>query len=233
MFAAPCMFSRGATEVMSRTADFEELRHWAANAGIEVADDQLDALANYTESLISWSQRIDLVGPSEAPLLVRKHLADSLFAAAHCPDTGRLVDLGSGAGLPGIPVAIVRPATQVDLVEARAKRSSFLKVASQSLPDVRVLNCRIEELPPGGYDFALARALAPLARLLPMARRVLRDKGTLLAMTSQSVADEPPTEVDPAHGFSLAAVVEYTLPTGEARALRKYRALPADHRPIP
>lgn len=207
-------------------SDLQETRDWSRALGIEITDHALQDLNSYLKSLKLWSAKTDLVGSGEGPLLVRKHLADSIAAASLCPLRGRAADLGSGAGLPGIPVAILRPKLNVDLVESRAKRASFLADASHGHPNIRVLRGRIEELPPGTYDIALARALAPLDRLLPLARPLLRDGGLLLALKSSTYTREL-SDCDPTrNGFSPEGVSAYRLPSGEDRVILRYRAIP-------
>jgi len=209
--------------VSSSGGDLHDLRTWCREHGLEIAPEQLLKLANYVELLNLWASRVSLLGVSEVPRLGDKHLPDCLFAAAHCPQSGRAADLGSGAGLPGIPLAVVRPELHVDLVESRAKKISFLTEAARDLPNARPLQARIETLP-GTYDVAIARALAPLARLLPLARPTLQPGGQFLAMKSGSFAREL-ADIEPeSAGFSLTDTVDYQLPSGEQRALLKFVA---------
>lgn len=207
-------------------AQLDELREWARRYGLELTDRQLQAFANYLKTLKLWSRRLSLIGSAEEPFLVRKHLADCVFVAIHCPDVGRAADLGSGAGMPGIPVAITRPRLEVDLVESRAKKASFLTAASHDIANVHVLNRRIEDLAGADYDLATARALAPLDRLLPLARSLLRDGGLLLAMKSGNVDDEISGIDLETTGFALCKTSSYQLPTGEQRTLLEFEATP-------
>lgn len=200
------------------------MQAWSAKRGLEVPDAALSELDNYTKLLRFWSQRQALIGAGEAPLVVRKHVADALAAAARCPSTGRAADLGSGAGLPGIPIAIARPQLEVSLIESRQKKASFLTVAAQRIPNARVVSGRIEDVAAGQYDVAVARALASLDRLLPLARPVLRPGGLLLAMKSRAYAAELASASPSSAGFAFEKVTEYQLLTGESRALLEFRA---------
>lgn len=191
---------------------------------VEVGEPQLERLANYLKLLNLWAKKLALVSAGEMPLLVRKHLADCLYAASRCPLRGRAADLGSGAGLPGIPIAILRPELTVDLIESRAKKISFLTEASHGLANARPLNRRIEELAGEDYSLAIARALAPLPRLLPLARPLLKSGGALIAMKSERYEKEL-DEADPAgNRFDIESVDAYRLPTEEQRVLLKFRA---------
>jgi len=211
--------------VSDRLAQLAELAKWSASHGLDLTPAQRDSLHKYLELLDIWSVRLALVGAAERPLLVRKHLADSLFAAAHCPTGGCGADLGSGAGLPGIPVAIARPRLNIDLVESRGKKVSFLIQATQDIPNATPVGRRIESLAPAAYDFVLARALAPLERLLPMCVPLLRSGGTILALKSSSFRDElARVDLEDA-GLELAEVLSYDLPSGESRELLKLIAV--------
>ncbi len=205
-------------------ADLHRLRSWVGEHGLEITDSHLREFSKYLELLEIWSKKVALVGSAELPLLATKHLADCLFAAAHCPDRGNAADLGSGAGMPGIPIAIVRPELRVDLIESRAKKISFLVQATQKLANARSINRRIESLAGRDYDLATARALASLDQLLPLARPVLRRGARLLAMKSATYQQELDKADLATADFILEATHHYTLPTGEKRSLLIFEA---------
>ncbi len=207
------------------SGQWHELRSWSRAQGLELPDGAFEQLANYLKLLRVWAARGALVGAAEMPVMVRKHFADCLFAASVCPVSGRAVDLGSGAGLPGLPIAIARPELRVDLVESRAKKASFLTSAARSVANAHVLCTRIEDLTVASYDVAFARALAPLDRLLPLARRVLPAGGALLAMKSASFSGELARVDLPAARLHLAATTRYRLPTGEERVILRFHAV--------
>jgi 16S rRNA (guanine527-N7)-methyltransferase len=134
-------------------------------------------IASYLEELGRWGKRMNLVGSCE-PTALREHVEDSLAAVPHLPDPARVVDLGSGAGFPGIPLAIARPDLSLDLVEIREKRVSFLRHVVRTLGlGCRVLRARIEDPPPHPYDRVLLRAVAPPKQALELARPWARDDG--------------------------------------------------------
>ncbi|MCE2390294.1 MAG: 16S rRNA (guanine(527)-N(7))-methyltransferase RsmG [Proteobacteria bacterium] len=128
-----------------------------------------DRLARYLDELRSWARRTNLVGSTEDPALSR-HVEDSLAAAPHLPEGARVADLGSGAGFPGIPLAVARPDLQLLLVEIRERRAHFLRhvVRTLDLP-CEVGRQRIEDAPDRGFDFALLRAVAPPEASLKLA----------------------------------------------------------------
>jgi 16S rRNA (guanine527-N7)-methyltransferase len=114
--------------------DWKGLQAWClASTGLELSGAQVDQLAGYVDLLLFWNRRIALVSQSQAApdAILVTHVADSLFAAARCG--GRVADLGSGGGLPGIPIAIARPGATVCLIESVGKKASFLSEARRTL----------------------------------------------------------------------------------------------------
>ena len=124
--------------------------------------ERADPLDLYLEELRRWGARTNLVG-STSPSALARHLEDSLTAADHLPPGARVVDLGSGAGFPGIPLALRRPDLSIHLVEIRERRVNFLRhvVRKLDLRHATVLRQRIEDPPGDAYSYALLRAVAP------------------------------------------------------------------------
>jgi len=134
-----------------------------------------------------------LIGPNEIPRLWERHLLNCAVVASLVPTPCSLVDLGSGAGLPGIVLALLLPDAEVTLLEPMAKRAAFLEecVTELGLGNVGVRRARAEEL--AGtlmVDVVTARAVAPLARLAAMAVRLLRPGGIVLAIKGAKAAQE-------------------------------------------
>lgn len=134
-----------------------------------------------------------LIGPRETERLWERHLLNCAVVDEFLPDHGELVDIGSGAGLPGLVMAMVRPSLRVILVESMLRRCVFLEecVDQLKLENVQVIRGRAEDL--AGKiqaDIATARAVAPMERLLGWAAGLLRPGGELLAIKGQSAADE-------------------------------------------
>ncbi|MEE9281018.1 MAG: 16S rRNA (guanine(527)-N(7))-methyltransferase RsmG [Myxococcota bacterium] len=135
-------------------------------------------MPRYLKELRRWGATTNLVGSTDSEALGR-HVADSVAAAAGLASGARVVDLGSGAGFPGIPLALSRPDLRVTLVEIRERRISFLRhvVRTLSIENVRVERARIESSPPELYDYALLRAVAPPSRAAELARPWVRPGG--------------------------------------------------------
>lgn len=126
---------------------------------LPLSADSLALLEGHYRLLLAWNKRMNLTRVTEVGEAARRHYCESLFLATYLTP-GRVVDVGSGAGFPGIPAAIVRPDCAFDLVEANQRKAVFLKEACRGLSNVRVVNARAESLP-GGYDWVTARAVDP------------------------------------------------------------------------
>ncbi|WP_433435990.1 16S rRNA (guanine(527)-N(7))-methyltransferase RsmG [Nonomuraea sp. CA-141351] len=134
-----------------------------------------------------------LLGPREVPRIWDRHLLNCAVVAEVVPPEVRLVDIGSGAGLPGLVLAIVRQDITVTLLEPLLRRTVFLEecVEALKLDNVEVLRARAEELAgKREFDVASARAVAPLDRLLKWAMPLLREGGELIAMKGERAEAE-------------------------------------------
>jgi len=138
-----------------------------------------EALDLYLAELRRWARRSNLVGSTESGALER-HVSDSLAAADLLPRAARVVDLGSGAGFPGIPLAIARPDLDLTLVEVRERRVHFLRHVVRMLDlRCRVERCRIENPPEIPFAYALLRAVAAPPRAAEMARAWVAEDGEI------------------------------------------------------
>lgn len=148
----------------------------------------------YAELLATDGVTRGLIGPRETERLWDRHLLNCAVVSELLPERGTLVDIGSGAGLPGVVLAMLRPSLQVTLLEPLLRRSVFLEecVAELGLSNATVVRARAEEKAAAHIkaDIATARAVAPLDRLAGWAVRLLRPGGELLAIKGQSAAEE-------------------------------------------
>jgi 16S rRNA (guanine527-N7)-methyltransferase len=134
-----------------------------------------------------------LIGPREVPRLWDRHILNCAVLADALPASGTVVDIGSGAGLPGVVLAIARPELQVTLVEPLLRRTVFLTevVADLGLANVEVVRGRAEALHgQRAFDAVTSRAVAPLGRLLEWSMPLVRPSGALVAMKGASVREE-------------------------------------------
>lgn len=145
------------------------------------------ALAEFVRELARWGERMNLVGSTD-PDAISRHVDDALAAVPQLPQGLSVVDLGSGAGFPGIPIAIARRDLRVSLVEIREKRIAFLRHVVRTLDlDLRVFRASIEEPPPIGFDVALLRAVAAPERSLELGRKWVRDGGEVWIWAGQGI----------------------------------------------
>ncbi len=190
--------------------------------GIELGPDSMELFSIYLEVLKKWSSKMNLTGIQGERERVRKLLADSLSIPAYLSELGqsegiRIADLGSGAGVPGLPVKISLPGCRVTLVESRLKRVHFLQevLRTLGLSGIEVFHGRSGELE-GEFDVITARAVGSLDYLCGESSRLLVDGGLLLAMRgTEELADSGPPE-----GWLHLETRGYLLPEGgEPRSL--------------
>ena len=192
----------------------------------ELDDAQLGQLERYLDALQMWNERMALVSQRDIRSIACKHFVDSLVAAAHCSATERVVDLGSGAGFPGLVIAIARPECDVCLIESRAKKVSFLldvrRVCNLS-KNVRVVHGRIEEVnqasEQGLHSLAVSRGLSRVETFVSLARPLLQAGGRLIAMKGPGAAKEISALEQDLAGVTLDERLPYRLPDGSPREL--------------
>lgn len=164
----------------------------ALAAGLAGLGLELDAAAQakllaYLALLQKWNRTHNLTAIREPERMVTHHLLDSLATLRHLPQAAsmRLVDVGSGGGLPGIPLAIARPAWKVTLLDSNAKKAAFLRqaVAELPLPNVEVAATRAEDyLAVRPFDIVISRALSDLAQFVAVAGPLVAPGGCMIAM---------------------------------------------------
>lgn len=161
-------------------------------AGIDCPAAEAAALARFLSLLEQWNRVHNLTGIRERAELLDRHLVESL-ALAPLLVGERAADVGTGAGLPGLPLAICRPSIRFTLIESRRKRVNFLRhvVASLGLENTTVWHGRAEHLPtPDPFATVLARAVAPPAGLIEIVRPLTAEGSILLVLTSARLGRE-------------------------------------------
>jgi len=206
----------------------------AAGLGVCLTPDQRGQFVRYAAELSLWNAKMNLVSIKSPLDLPVRHFLDSLTPLA-CLGEGAstLIDLGSGAGFPGLPIKIVRPDLDVCLLEASRRRCSFLRevIRTLGLNGIRVMNRRAETSPgeaPGGgrYDVVISRATWKLAELIERGAPYLKAAGRLIAMKGIGIEGELKQAAPAAvrQGLGTPEIRRVRLPVvGEGRALIVYQ----------
>lgn len=178
-----------------------------------------ERLAAFRSLLLRWNARINLISGETAAEIDQRHIADCAQLQPLLPEHGPIADLGSGAGLPGLVLAILQPEREIHLVESDKRKAAFLVEASAQLklPMVRVHACRAENAQLPSLSAVTARALAPLTALLPHADKFLAPGGIALFPKGKT-AEKELTEAAQDWHFTLERFPSATSP--EATILR-------------
>jgi 16S rRNA (guanine527-N7)-methyltransferase len=175
----------------------DALERGAEDLGIALPGEVRERLMAYIALLVKWNASYNLTAVREPMAMVSHHLLDSLALLPHLPagseGDARLADVGSGAGLPGIPLALARPSWRVALIEASQKKAAFLRQAKieLGLANVEVHDGRVEELRSAqGFSIVVSRAFAELGDFIAACRHLLDRRGVLAAMKGKYPAQE-------------------------------------------
>lgn len=177
---------------------------------ISVPETVLGKLEHYLDSLMKWNRAFNLTAIREEKEMVIKHLLDSLAALPWL--TGKsVIDVGTGAGLPGMVLAIVRPEIQVTLLDSNSKKTRFLlqMVGELQLTNVKVVHSRVEEYREQTYDTVTSRAFASLADMLHWCAHLQNEAGRFAAMKGRYPAEEI---AELPAGFKVVDVPKMTVP---------------------
>ncbi len=190
----------------------ERLAAGARDLGIPLSAAQSGQLLSLLDELEDWNSRFNLTAIRNRADMLTKHVLDSLAVNPHLHGR-RVVDVGTGAGFPGLPLAIVNPGREFALIEATAKKARFVEhVAAQlRLTNLNVVNARAERYHPRGtgFDAVVARALGDLSEFVRLAGHLCAPHGKLLAMKGKS----PQAEIDRLpRGWRVAALRRLHVP---------------------
>lgn len=201
---------------------------------VELNDNQVELFIDYLKEIDLWNQRINLVSSGSSEDLLVKHFIDSLAALQFIKSIDSpIIDIGSGAGFPGIPLKIAMPRLSLTLLEVSRKRVSFLKNAIRKLglTDIEVLSKRVQDVIEsrmclGAFGTVISRAAFKLPELVGLAGHFLGHDGTLLAMKGFDIDLEIAEAEVPAKsaGLTYVACHELALPsTGSLRKIVIYK----------
>ncbi|MFC5608571.1 16S rRNA (guanine(527)-N(7))-methyltransferase RsmG [Variovorax soli] len=171
------------------------LRQGAEAMGLNLSDGQTAKLLAYGDLILKWNKVYNLTALRDPAQVLTHHLLDSLSIIAplqrQCPQASRLLDVGSGAGLPGAVIAIMRPELSVSCVDAVAKKAAFIRQVSAELglPNLNGMHTRVETMG-GSYDVISSRAFASLADFFSGSQQLLAPGGIWMAMKGKLPSDE-------------------------------------------
>ena len=175
--------------------NYLDLQKALLNEGIDVSDNQLALFQQYSSLLISWNEKFNLTAITDEKQIIEKHFLDSLFLAKYINlDNKKVLDIGTGAGFPGIPLAIIFPNASFYLSDSNGKKITFLKevVKQLNLNNVTIIQSRIEEMNKyrDQFDYVSARALKQLNILIELAIPLCKINGSLIAYKGPNYVDE-------------------------------------------
>ncbi|HLY38706.1 MAG TPA: 16S rRNA (guanine(527)-N(7))-methyltransferase RsmG [Candidatus Binatia bacterium] len=205
-------------------AEARALRRGAERFGVEPDVAALDRLERYLATFEVWRRRIGLTSERDVRLLIERHVVDSFAAAPDLPARGRILDIGSGAGFPGLILGCLRPDLELVLIDSRRKRASFLLAAIRAtgLPNARALELRAEDAATdaelaGSATVVIARALR-LDAFVALGAPLLAVDGRLVAMQTPGAARAAGTIAE-THGVEVVAKRDYALADGARRTI--------------
>lgn len=208
--------------------------HEALAAGLESLRLPVDAAARallerYADRLLVWNRKVNLTGITDPAGVAEKHLVDSLALLPAIAGARTLLDVGSGAGIPGIPLACVRRDLAVTCCDSVAKKIAFVKAVAVELGvDVRGVVARAEGRPDAEKlpvaEAVVSRALADPERWVPLGAGYVAEGGVLLAMLGRDADEAALASLGAAHGLAFEGLDRFELPLSRgARAIARWR----------
>lgn len=203
-----------ASEALPERPAAELLQEGAAALGIPLAPEELARYARYEQELSDWNQRMNLTATTDPREIAVKHILDSLtcFCAVSVDAGTRVLDVGTGAGLPGIPLAVVLPDRHFVLLDSSAKKIRFVTqaIAELGLANAQAVQSRVQDFRPVRlFDTVVSRAFASIASMVEAAAHLCSEQGRLLAM--KGAYPQAELEAVPA-GFKITDVQALRVP---------------------
>jgi len=170
----------------------EKLQQGLAALALNLSAEQIESLLKFVQLIAKWNKAYNLTAVHEPLEMVGLHILDSLAVLPHLKPS-RIADIGTGAGLPGIPLAICRPECKFVLVDSNSKKTRFVQqaVLELKLSNVEVVHSRVELFQPAElFDMVLMRAFASMPDIVKMTGHLLAEDGALLAMKGRQPVEE-------------------------------------------
>lgn len=169
----------------------DRLQEGIRTLGLDIPESGVERLLSYARLIGKWNKVYNLTAIREPDKIVTHHLLDCLAVMSHIDGT-RCADVGSGAGLPGIVLAIARPDLKVVLIESNKKKAAFLRQAciESGLPNAEIFQDRVEHLTDAGFDLVISRAFAETREFVRLSRHLCKKGGCLVTMKGQHPENE-------------------------------------------
>lgn len=203
----------------------EELENAAKQIEIELTKKQIEKFYNYMNLLLEWNEKINLTAIIEPREVILKHFVDSLTIAKYIKENEKLIDVGTGAGFPGIPLSIVKENTDIVLLDSLNKRINFLEEIKQNLKlkNITTIHGRAEEFGKNKnerekYDIATSRAVASLNILLEYLLPLVKVGGRAICMKGSNIEEiENAKNALEILGGKIEKIEEITLPNSDIK----------------
>lgn len=203
----------------------EELKIKAKQIEIELTKKQIEKYYNYMNLLLEWNEKINLTAIIDPKEIILKHFVDSLTIAKYIKDDEKLIDVGTGAGFPGIPLSIVKENTDIVLLDSLNKRINFLEEVKENLKleNITTIHGRAEEFGKNKkeretYDIATSRAVAPLNILLEYLLPLVKVGGRAICMKGSNIEEvENAKNALEILGGQIEKIEEITLPNSDIK----------------
>lgn len=181
---------------MEKTNFYKKMAEESEKIGIKLPDEQLNEFYEYMQLLLEWNEKMNLTAITDPEEVIKKHFVDSITIKKYIKEENRLIDVGTGAGFPGIPLKIVDKSIKLTLLDSLNKRINFLNeiIEKLSLKEVNTIHSRAEEYAKNkareSYDVAVSRAVADLPILLEYLMPYVKLNGICICMKGPKAQEE-------------------------------------------
>ena len=208
---------------------FEETVELFEECGVNVSRETYDKMEAYAAFLVEYNEKVNLTAVTDGAEILRKHFLDSMLLAVKCadclPEGGSVLDIGSGAGFPGVPLGMIRPDLKITLLDSLQKRIVFLDALRDKVGGTyQAIHGRAEELAKKTeyrecFDVVTARAVAAMPMLAEYSLPFVKPGGYWLAMKGPNEEIKPALQAIRMLGGSAAEPIRYALPGGDDRVI--------------
>ena len=198
------------------------LNKFLEDSGIVLDSIQIEKLAQFEEKVIETNEKFNLTNITTEPDFTIKHIIDSLVGIPYIPEGAKLLDIGTGAGFPSMPIAISRPDLKVEAIDSTEKKIGFVNQSAKELgvSNIKAMSIRAEEMPKDKkYDCIVARAVAALPILLELAMPIINVGGLFIAYKATEDELKDSANALKVLNSKVEKTVSLTLPNGDNRCL--------------